>query len=227
MTAKEIQRRIERIVEIGNKTPCDTIKTKSISTDCGIVLSYIKKAFHGVQCVNERNVLLCCEALDDYAPDDLLEQIGVLEERTDWQRLSANLLNECDCALSYAGPEAFRFLIPAFMCAYIQYDISPDIPLKLSIFEHDNDEVKDYFRYQCSLLNQNQQSAISLFMAQMRIEEEDVNEEEDDNDKWSDSYGLLPWEWDEYHHYYRYLSTIQYKKLLNERYISLLREIEI
>ena len=53
------------------------------------------------------------------------------------------------------------------------------------------------------------------------------NEEEDDNDKWSDSYGLLPWEWDEYHHYYRYLSTIQYKKLLNERYISLLREIEI
>lgn len=221
MTAKEIQRRIERIVNNENKTYCDSIKTKSISTDCGIVLSYIKKAFHGVQCVNERNVLLCCEALDDYAPDDLLDQIGAHEERKDWQKLSASLLNECDSALSYAGPEAFRFLIPAFMCAYIQYDISPDIPLKLSIFEHSNDELRDYYRYQCSLLNQNQQSAISLFMAQMRIEEED------DNDKWSESYGLLPWEWDEYHHYYRYLSTIQYKKLLNERYISLLREIEI
>lgn len=221
MTAKEIQRRIERIVEIGNKTPCDTIKTKSISTECGIVLSYIKKAFHGVQCVNERNVLLCCEALDDYAPDALLEQIGVLEERTDWQRLSANLLNECDCALSYAGPEAFRFLIPAFMCAYIQYDISPDIPSKLSIFKHSNDELMDYFRYQCSLLNQSQQTAISLFMAQSRMDEDA------DSDDWTISYGLLPWEWDEYHHYYRYLSTIQYKKLLNERYISLLREIEI
>ena len=66
MTAKEIQRRIERIVEIGNKTPCDTIKTKSISKDWSVVISYIKNAFHGVQCMNERNVLLCCEALDDY-----------------------------------------------------------------------------------------------------------------------------------------------------------------
>lgn len=215
MTAKEIQRRIERIVDNGNKTYSDSLSPKSISKAGGIVLSYIKNVFHGVQCINERNVLLCSEALDDYAPDDLLDYIGTLEERKDWQKLSANLLNECDSALSYAGPEAFRFLIPAFMCAYIQYDISPDIPLKLSIFEHSNDELKDYFRYQCSLLTQSQQSAISLFMAQMRIEEDA------DNDKWSISYGLLPWEWDEYHQCYRYLSIIQYKELLKERYLSL------
>lgn len=110
MTAKEIQRRIERIVDNGNKTYSDSLSPKSISKAGEIVLSYIKNAFHGVQCINERNVLLCSEALEDYAPDELLDYIGTLEERKDWQKLSANLLNECDRALSYADLKHFAFL---------------------------------------------------------------------------------------------------------------------
>lgn len=47
MTAKEIQRRIERIVDNGNKTYSDSLSPKSISKAGEIVLSYIKMPFMG------------------------------------------------------------------------------------------------------------------------------------------------------------------------------------
>ena len=203
------------MLEDAKQTSVDSMRRDAVSPEWELVLSFIKDAFRGVKCRNERAVLLCGEAMDDYAPDCVLDRIASLEERDDWKRIPVALIDNCDAALSFVGPEAFRFLIPAYMCAYIRYDISPDVPIILSFFDAADKELQEYIRTRYSLLTDAQKIAISAFMAQHRLEEMEMS---DDADFFS--CGLLPWEWDEYRHYNPQMSIKDYEELLVERHLS-------
>lgn len=84
------------------------------------LIERIEKAYAGVTCYRELRLLLGGEAEDEYLSSSTQALLAPLEEREDWHAIPADLLLACQCSLSYIGPHAFRFLIPAFMCAQLR-----------------------------------------------------------------------------------------------------------
>ncbi len=84
----------------------------------------ICKAFRGVTCPKER-ALVECYSWDDYHTDpQLLKRIRSQEERRNWAALPPELLLACDDGRYHTGPEAFRFILPAYMLLPLDYDSS-------------------------------------------------------------------------------------------------------
>ena len=164
----------------------------------------IIEAFAGVTCYREVRVLLGGEAEDDYWPADAQALLAPLEERENWQAIPDDLLFACSCSLTYAGPHAYRFLMPRFMIGALHgvVEIYPG--------EKPGSRFIELERTRCRELNEAQQACISDFLNLMVVEEDRCQRNE-----W------MPWELDEYAaDYASTLSHAEYGKLLIRRFLG-------
>ena len=161
----------------------------------------IRHAFAGVTCYREVRVLLGGEAEDDYMSPQAQALLAPLEERDDWQRIPDDLLVSCSCALSYAGPDAYRFLLPRFMIADLQglVEIYPG--------SGPSNDPEIYKRNQMLNLTEEQRICLEDFLNIQCVEYNDARD------------SFLPWEHDEYRaHYADHMDYTEYGELLLQRF---------
>ena len=164
----------------------------------------IKDAFAGVTCYREVRVLLGGEAEDEYWAPDVQALLSPLEERENWQDIPDDLLFACSCSLTYAGPHAFRFLMPRFMIGALHgvVEIYPG--------EKPGSRFIDLDRMRCRELNEAQKACISAYLDLMVVEEERYQRNL-----------FMPWELDEYAaNYASTLSYAEYGQLLIRRFLE-------
>lgn len=193
------------------------------------VYENIRKAFRGVSCKREKSVLIASAAKDDYLTEIEIEPLTKIEERTCWERISPCLLYSCQESLSYVGPEAFRFLIPAYMCAALKYRVADAREFEFHIGEANkmSEESLRYSEMQGKLLNKEQKKAISYYLRNMYCEDNyiDVLQINDfQYDKKHDYMGISWWEYKDFINFKRSISFESYVNTLFQEYIGWIRE---
>ncbi len=165
----------------------------------------IEAAFADVPSPREERVLLAAEAEDDYVSRDAQAVLARYEEREDWHAIPDDLLFACSCSLVYAGPEAYRFLVPRFMLGALHGVVEMYPGCK------PNDAFIPHMREQMKFLSPAQQQCLSDFLNFDRVDEEEQT-----------CFGrntFLPWELDEYEaHYAGKLSYREYGAMLVKVY---------
>jgi hypothetical protein len=58
--------------------------------------------------------------IDDYASDEKLRELRLLDEKTDWTRIPLELLRHCHAAPSFLDAKGMRFHMPAFLVAELR-----------------------------------------------------------------------------------------------------------
>ncbi len=155
-----------------------TLTRRQLSEDEAALRKRILKAFKGVTCKEER-ALLECYAWDDYLNDpQLLTALRALEERRDWVALPPELLLVCADGRYHAGPEAFRFILPAYMLLSLDYDSEWMTDLFFYAFGSTGSSWK---QEQYSLLSAEQRATVEQWVDSLRQRE-----------LWDDSFPL-PW----------------------------------
>lgn len=155
-----------------------------------LLLGRIRKAFAGVRCLGEKVVLLCGEALDDYASPGLIEILAQREERLHWEALTDAQLAACSCCLSYVGPEAFRFLLPAYMIFSLRY---PGWEESVGVTPDTDEVLREYCFRKFALFTQEQQAVVTDFLNEQRVMELEFIKEEK-----ACFMHFAPWEWREW-----------------------------
>ncbi len=164
----------------------------------------IIEAFNGVTCYREVRVLLGGEAEDEYWTADVQALLSPLEEREDWQNIPDDLLYACSCSLTYAGPHAYRFLVPRYLIGALHGVVD------VFLGEKPNSKFVEFMRVKCAYLNKAQQACLSDFL----------NLEVVEDDRHQRNY-FLPWELDEYAASFAATHTYaEYGKLLINRYLE-------
>jgi len=133
----------------------------------------IEKAFKGVKCLQEKNVLLGSAALDDGCyTSALMEDLHKREERRDWSKISPAMLLACDDALYYLGVEGFRFLMPAYMILCLKYRIPELTALWLcamsGISVRSGQEKIGHYSKRFELFSQKQMEAVQKWFSDQR-----------------------------------------------------------
>lgn len=148
------------------------------------LIAQIQKAFAGVTCYGEARVLLAGEAEDEYLSQEVQAVLATMEERDDWSAIPDDLLFACSTSHCYAGPEAYRFLIPRFLIGALHgvVEIYPGLSLGSKLLEHD--------RKKMSLLNEAQRQCLEDFLNLDALFWESTSRSQ-----------FLPWEIDEFNSY--------------------------
>lgn len=156
----------------------------------------IEEAFAGVNCHGEARVLLGGEAEDDYVSKDVQAVLATHEERDDWHAIPDDLLFACSFSLIYAGPQAYRFLLPRFLLGALHgvVEMYPGC--------RPNDDYIPHMREQMQLLSPEQQQCLSDFLNLDRVDEEEQT--------CFARNVFLPWELDEYATHYA--DTLSYRE---------------
>lgn len=152
-----------------------------------LLLGRIRKAFAGVRCLGEKVVLLGGEALDDYASPGLIEILAQREERLHWEALTDAQLEACQCCLAYVGPEAYRFLLPAYMIFSLRY---PEWEASVGVTPDTDEVLREYCFQRFALFTPEQQAVTSDFLNELRVRDLKFIREE--------TYCFMsfaPWEW--------------------------------
>ncbi|MBL9090351.1 MAG: hypothetical protein JNL96_03960 [Planctomycetaceae bacterium] len=84
-----------------------------------VLIAKVRQAFTGVK-LGEGTGLRESDGLDDYAGDAELERRRALDEKEDWQRIPAELLNYCNAAPCFLDAQGMVFHTPAFIVAELQ-----------------------------------------------------------------------------------------------------------
>lgn len=166
------------------------------------LIERIDEAFDGVTCYREVRVMLGGEAEDEYMSPAAQALLAPLEERENWRDIPDDMLLTCQCCLSYVGPHAFRFLIPAFMSAALR-----GVPFDTF---YAGSYMKDMVvrRAQCYELNEAQRTCISDYLC---LEVLLLS--------WDDNRSFMPWEEEEYRtHYADSMSPRQYGEMLLKQF---------
>ncbi len=134
----------------------------------------ICKAFKGVICQKER-ALVECYSWDDYLTDPkLLARIRAQEERRNWAALPPDLLLACADGRYHAGPEAFRFILPAYMLLSLDYDATWMDSVFFYAFGTSKKKRSlggEWQREQFSLLNSEQRATVEQWVDYLRQRE--------------------------------------------------------
>lgn len=148
------------------------------------LIEQIQNAFAGVTCHGEARVLLAGEAEDEYLSEEVQTVLATREERDDWSTIPDDLLFACSTSLCYAGPEAYRFLIPRFLIGAMHgvVEVYPGTSL--------GSRHLDYDRRQMSLLNGLQRQCLEDFLNLDALFWENTGRSQ-----------FLPWEIDEFNSY--------------------------
>lgn len=221
--AEDIRGELEELNELINHAISVQPKLEDavipISADRMLVIRCIEDAFRAVTCFSEKTVLLACEAGDLYASEETIDMLSEYEERSNWQNISPQLLSACDCALSYAGPEAFRFLIPAYMMNALRYPILQEFSLNMHFYHQENlsERLMKYTKCQHSMLNNGQKNAISAYLNQSWWE---ILSKGNEVEYRFESRGLTLWEFEEYIHKFSYMSIREYERYIYDKHLN-------
>lgn len=116
----------------------------------------IRDAFAGVT-LEDGVGLLQGQAIDDYAGAEAQAAARSEDEKHDWTRIPAHLLNSAHSSLSFFDPKGMRFHLPAYLIADIKGELHQDIVFHLTFVGHDG-----LSRF--SLLNQKQRAAVRQYL---------------------------------------------------------------
>lgn len=195
------------------------------------VFEKIQNAFHGVTCYGEKYVLLAGEAEDDYLPEEELDVLANLEERNSWQNIPPLWLYTCGASLSFVGPEAFRFLIPAYMCAALQFHFNDGRAFEFHIGDSidKDDNIIQYEMQQACLLTDEQKNSISYYLRHMYCQDnhiDELNVSDIDNlyNQRTDYTGITLWGSKEFLEKHTNNSYSSYMNNLLSEYIKWIRE---
>lgn len=149
----------------------------TLSEEQLLLIETIRKAFQGVE-LEDGIGLMQAEAMDGYASDPVLDYLALHDEKRDWTTFTANHLNACSCALSFADAKGFRFLIPAFVIHdimdllgtadpyfHLTYSPRPDPSFFSSFPSYDE---KQFLSEKCALLTTRQKSALQQYIRYCR-----------------------------------------------------------
>lgn len=106
------------------------------------------------------------EGLDDYASQERLAKIRLLDETENWERISNESLNQCSCALSYFDQKGMQFHLPPYLIAELMHELKVDLIFHLT-FIHDG----NFSRF--SLLNSEQRAVVRDYLELCRVECDD------------------------------------------------------
>ena len=145
----------------------------------------IRTAFDGVSCGDSLGYMSGF-AEDDYCEKDIINAFMQREQRMHWPAITPDWLfglNEC---LHYVTPEGFRFLLPAYMLADLQYSYPDWVGLDFHFFSASNVEEK------FSLFTPAQRDCVTDYVNEKSLEE--LREEIWDDRSLGTWKHLLPWE---------------------------------
>ncbi len=83
------------------------------------VIALIDRAFDGVT-LDDGIGLRESDGIDDYACADELKRLRALDEKLDWRKIPAELLNYCNAAPSFLDAGGMRFHTPAFLTSELK-----------------------------------------------------------------------------------------------------------
>lgn len=144
----------------------------------------IRKAFDGVTCGDSFGYMSGF-AEDDYCEKDIIQAFMQREQRTYWPAITPDWLFGLDDCLCYVEPEGFRFLLPAYMLADMQYEFNWN-GLDSQLFRV-SDRERNF-----SLFTPAQRDCVTDYVNEKRLEEQ--REEIRDDGSRSVWKHLLPWE---------------------------------
>ena len=207
LNMSEYQEFITSVNELRAQYDADNSLRQTYSREAAAIIEELRSAFMGVSCLNERHVLLCGEGLDEYLPADTLDKLATQEIRNDWESIPYSLLSACGCSLSYVGPEAYRFLLPAFIKEYILTEDCYGIDLIIRLtHQNTEDEYLESHLEQYKLFNKAQRDVVTRFINHYRrvsfLHTNRIDEK-----------SLLPWECIELRELYPALQNKDYLQL--------------
>ncbi len=125
----------------------------------------IRDAFDDVSDEGERVLLLGGEAEDDSMSDEAIDLLSRFEHRGDWRDIPLDWLYACDSALSFVNAVGYRYLVPAFLCAELQTNLSQDMVIALGSNAEDVEEsMHDYDLERVSLFTPEQRAVLVDYM---------------------------------------------------------------
>ncbi|MBR5887690.1 MAG: hypothetical protein IKZ07_05715 [Akkermansia sp.] len=166
------------------------------------LIERIEQAFDNVTSYRDVRGLLGGEAEDEYMSPNAQALLAPLEERDDWRRIPDSLLMACNCSLTYMAAGAYRFYLPAFICAALR-------GVNLLLFlgtEPPTARSDDFLRGKCVEFTAAQQACLSDYL---NYESQHSGERE----------RYWPWELDDYAtNYAANMSLYDYGCMLVQRY---------
>lgn len=204
------------------------------------LIGRIRESFRGVCCRSEARVLygsvLEFSALR-WVMRESPEDISKAEERLHWDRIDEGELLECIDGVHCWGPEATRFLLPAYMILNLSRDLrsfSAYGPLLFCITLTTRDAHREWLRQRFSLFSEPQKQVVQAwFSTLMQMEKEEAHAREpleltgvtEEEHMWHAMQSvraarprpgkipMLIWEYDDYmQHRDDYCSEIEYLK---------------
>ncbi len=153
------------------------------------LLNRLESAFRTRTCPPRIDLLLGGYAEDDYRPKKVKEHINARDAtpRTYWKAICPELLWACEDCLSYLEPEAFCYLLPAYLRVVIQRPYY--LPVE-SIFFHLCYDPMGKGRVQLAPLSNAEREVVSDIVNERRCEAifDDIDLFDSD---------LLPWEYEQ------------------------------
>jgi hypothetical protein len=128
----------------------------------------IESAFAGVTLGNGIG-LKEGRGVDDYENPDVLSQLHAQDERTDWHRLTSEVLLSYQSSIGFTDAEGMRFHLPAWMLAELRDDGIACLIWSLC-------RIAPHSEHQFSLLSPVQRSVVRDFLEFMRDDPEYTHE---------------------------------------------------
>lgn len=89
------------------------------------VIALIDRGFDGVT-LDDGIGLRESDGIDDYAGADELKRLRALDEKLDWRKIPAELLNHCNAAPSFLDAAGMRFHTPAILTSELSGEYRSD-----------------------------------------------------------------------------------------------------
>ncbi len=124
----------------------------------------IHRAFEGVSDEGERLLLLAGGGMDENLSDEALDLLSGFEHRGDWRDIPHEWLYACDNALHLANAVGFRYLVPAFLCAELQSNLSTDMISVLGSKVFETESLHEHYLEQVSLFTPEQRAVLVDYM---------------------------------------------------------------
>jgi hypothetical protein len=120
------------------------------------VIRVIEAAFANVK-LGHGIGLMEAQGLDDYDDATTRAQYRSGDEKEDWRKIPADLLNRCNSSLSFFDAEGMRFHLPAYLLADLRGEYDFGLSFCLT-------HLSDYSKSQFNLLSPAQHRAIRLYL---------------------------------------------------------------
>lgn len=129
------------------------------------VAELVRDAFRG-ETLGDGVGLRQAEGMDHYEPASILAALSLEDEKLNWRRIPVSELNDYCNSLSYLDAEGMRFLLPAYLLAELNNELTIEFVFHLTYCDQGN---LSRFR----LLDTAQKSAVREFL-ELRLKDTEI-----------------------------------------------------